>query len=418
MSLKSLGGVLVLLVVAGGSAPMRAQAKPPNRLERLERWIAAVGAHRPGVRDEAVEEFAALPGADREPFTQIAWRFAGFLHDPVRVGRRTIPRESGNERVRMQELAAALLKTTTDTAWLHRAAVFHADVMMLAADLTQQADLEAPERGRPTPGLVNASDGEVHSTGDRNWSLAFGRRLIADVAAPERDDFAGAWFHATSVFLLENRWLGELRPHLVEGEQLRPTDQWILFDQGTLFEAFGGNAVQAVVQGAKLPAGIHPDVPGAAAANEQAAGYFRRIVSAGPSFIEARVRYGRLLIESGRYDDAMLQFDAALSTANDRETLYFAHLFALRAEQGRGHIDAAFEHGRAAAQLFPTAQSAAIALSQLALRTGDLAAAIAPVETIRAMRTDGLRDDPWWRYYLGAGRASQAIIDAAWSTVK
>lgn len=410
--------VLAAAMLSGAGIEAVPPQTPAPRLALFDRWVAAVDAHRPGERDAAVEEFAALPGVDREPLMQIAWKFAGFLHDPIGADRREMSNENGTEIGRLRLLAKAALTRTTDANWLHRAAAFHADVMMLAADLTEQADRNAPGHGRSAPGLLNANDGEFHSTGDRNWSLAFGRRLIADVPSPATDDFAGRWYHATSAFLMARRWFGELKPHLAAGERLRPSDPWIHFDQGTLFEALTGSAVQAVLLSTRLPSGVTPDVPRVDVANAEAMKYYRRVLSAGPTFIEARVRYGRLLVESARYDDAMVQFDVAVSTATDPETLFFAHLFALRAEQGRGHVEAAAEHGRAAARLFPTAQSAQIALSQLALSAGDLTAAIAPVETIRAMRTDGLRDDPWWRYFDGAGRSASAIASAAWAALR
>jgi len=395
-----------------------AQSKAQDRLQLLDRWIAAVAAHHLGERDHAVEEFAALPGVDREPFTLIAWKFMGLLHDPLDKDHRPLPKESEDERVRTRLLAATLLKTTTRDGWLHRAAALHADVMMLAADLTQEADRLAPGTGRGGPQLFEARDGEFQATADRNWSLAFGRRIVADVTSPSTDDFVGAWYHATSAFMLAHGWFGELRPHLQAGERVRPSDEWILFDQGTLFEAYGSGAVQAVVQGAKLPAGTRPDVPMPTELRDTAMGYFRRLLSSGPTFVEARVRYGRLLIEMFQYDAAVQQFDTAITTATDPVTLYYAHLFALRAEAGRGRVAAAAEHGRAAAELFPTAQSADIALSIVALQRGDLTSAAAPIDVIRAMRIDGFRDDPWWEYFQGAGRASQTIVGVAWSLLK
>lgn len=412
----ALGAVMVASVGIGATAVP--QDKSGSRLALLDRWIAAVGAHEPGIRDRPLEEFAALARADRQALVQIASKFTGFLQHPTEADQRDIPKETELERVRTRLVATELLHHTTADDWLHRAAAFHADVMMLASELTQKADLASPRDNKPMRELLVANDGEYQSSSERNWSLAFGRTLVADVSSPETDPFVGAWYHVTSTFLLSNAWLGELRPHLEVGEKLRPADEFIAFDFGTLYEAYGGGRVQAVVQGAAFPTGVRPDVPRAAVLFTTARNYYSRLLSSGPAFIEARVRYGRLLVDAERYDDAMSQFETALRVATDPVTLYYAHLFALRAEQARGHVDAAAAHGRAAATLFPTAQSAQIALSELSLLAGDLPAAGTAIDVIRGMPTNFRRDDPWWQYFEGAGRSATEIRAAVWSTLR
>lgn len=416
-------GVVVFCVLLASGTPL-AQSRTPSRLALLEQWIAAVNDHRPGTRDAALESVAGLAWANRQPLQDIAWQFAGFLRDPDSTNR-VIPRNSPPETSRTRQLAVSELKHRSTNEWLHRAAVLHSDAVMLASDLTARATAEAASRGAVAAGLVNGTDGEFKSTSERNWNLAFGRKLLADVTpAPEKDDFVGAWYHATSAFLFSRGWLGELRPHLEAAERARPWDPWILFDLGTLFDDFTRPAVQAVIQTAKLPAGIRPDVPSLGDSRKLALAYFARVIDAGPAFVEARVRYGRLLTDVGRVDDAVKQLELAVVPSSDPVVQYFGHLFAVRAEQKRGRLADALEHATAAASLFPRAQSARLALSQSRLLMGDPRAAQTELDALGQTAASDPRAlvgeayDPMWNYNIGAGRWESQLIAAMQAQIK
>lgn len=388
--------VLAAALLATAGFGVSQERRATTRGVLVERWVELVETHRPGERDAAVVEIASLAPAARASLMSVA-----------------------EEVVRKQRRASANGSSMTFNAFLHRAAVLHSDAFVFAGDLTYEATARAPNRSRPAAELIDAHDGDVKSTGERNWSLEFGRKLLDQVEPSPRDDaFVGAWYHAMAAFLLSEGWLGELQAHLVRANAVRSDDPRIVFDTGVMYEAFSMSRVQAVVRALELPAGPRANVPAPGVSEERALGYYRRVLELTPGFVEARVRYGRMLLQRGRSGDAVVELARAMTETKDSYLLYHAHLFAARAEQRRGHDAEAVAHCRDAARLFPGAQSAEIALSLAELRMGDVPAAIAPVEEIRQMRTDALRDDPWWSYHTGAGRAAEAVLEAMWKAVK
>jgi hypothetical protein len=66
--------------------------------------------------------------------------------------------------------------------------------------------------------------------------------------------------------------------------------------------------------------------------------------------------------------------------------------------------------------LFPDAQSALLASSQLALLASDVPATLAAVERLGA-RSAVFTADPWWQYHLCAGRDAEDLLKALWGSV-
>ena len=89
----------------------------------------------------------------------------------------------------------------------------------------------------------------------------------------------------------------------------------------------------------------------------------------------------------------------------DPVVVYYAHLFAARADLALKQPDSASAHIRQALALFPDAQTALIVLSQLALMKSDADGALAPVRHLAGLVGDPNHlEDPWWVYDTGAGR--------------
>ena len=75
-------------------------------------------------------------------------------------------------------------------------------------------------------------------------------------------------------------------------------------------------------------------------------------------------------------------------------------LFLGRAEEARGHDEAARAAFERASALYPNAQSPRLALSQIARRAGNRAAAQRELQAIAQLPDDERRrEDPWWLYY-------------------
>jgi hypothetical protein len=88
-------------------------------------------------------------------------------------------------------------------------------------------------------------------------------------------------------------------------------------------------------------------------------------------------------------------------------------MFAGRAKQGLGRFDEASRHYQSALGLFPDAQSALLAASQLAVIQADAAAALAPIERL-GERSLEWKADPWRWYDYCSGRDADELLQALW----
>ena len=92
-------------------------------------------------------------------------------------------------------------------------------------------------------------------------------------------------------------------------------------------------------------------------------------------------------------------------------------MFAGRVAQALGQVDEAAAHYADARTLFPDAQSALVASSQLALLGAHLADALATLERLGpSTAADGA--DPWWHYDLGPGRDADILWRALWPSLE
>ena len=87
---------------------------------------------------------------------------------------------------------------------------------------------------------------------------------------------------------------------------------------------------------------------------------------------------------------------------------YYGWMFHGAALTQAGLPEEALQAFRAAAALYPAAQSPQLAISQLAADSDDAALASAALERVFAAAVDTRRDDPWWRYFRCSGRDDEA----------
>ena len=93
--------------------------------------------------------------------------------------------------------------------------------------------------------------------------------------------------------------------------------------------------------------------------------------------------------------------------------LYYAELFLGAEEEALGNRDAARVAYEQAAELYPTAQSPLLALSQLARRSAIAAARCArSIGCSRCSEETRRHDDPWWWYYVAQARDADELLDA------
>ena len=128
--------------------------------------------------------------------------------------------------------------------------------------------------------------------------------------------------------------------------------------------------------------------------------FFRESLVHRPDHLEARVRHGHVLDDLGRHEEAAEELRRAIADGASDHLLYLAQLFLGRAEEARGRDEAARAAFERASALYPNAQSPRLALSQIARRAGNRAAAQRELHAIAALPDDERRrEDPWWLYY-------------------
>ncbi len=355
--------------------------------------------------------------------------FLGFLS-----GKPTGIKTTGEQL--LASVAGATRQVPGANAFLKRAAVLHADTA-LRREIDRITDAAPPVRPTGLPyspllsqrSLILNRDGEILGDTLADWNWPFARSLLALVSPrPADDPFVAAWYHATSAFMFQHGLYGEVLPHLESAAALLPDDARILFDRACYAEIQGLARNQVLLSDADvlslrlarsrnstnrtpvhlLRLGIPPEDQ----ANDDAEQLFRRALRADPSFIEARVRLGRLLGVRKRHDEAASELATALAAKPTGPLLFYAHLFAGRSAQALGKIADAAGHYKSAAQLFPGAQSAQLALSQAALLESDVPGAL---DSIQRLDNSTKARDPWWSYHFGSGRDTDPLLRAMWA---
>ena len=397
-------GAILAIVIAVTGASGQSQG-PLDSDELVAKWLDAVRFHAAGQTDDSVRWLGSL--------SPDAWK---ALDDGLK-----------------RYFGALARDRSTSRAVIERAVVFHTDAAMFGP----AAPADGLAAGWPTPatpGLVKTMDGAQQGAIDANghWMLA---RLLLDLrlVSPRNDAFGPVWYHATAAYLLQHRLFGEAGTHLQRAASLFPNDARLLFDRGCLSETLGLPSSRAVIDdliarrtpsgelfipGQPPTASARWGLPTEAQANAEAERLFRRALEIDATLIEARVRVARLLEVRGKYDDASAELESVFRGAPiaDPVIAYHAHLFAARASRMLGHSDAAAAHVRDALALFPDAQSALVAASQIALRDADAAAALAPVRRLGSLPADAARrDDPWWSYDTGPGRHAESLLNDMWA---
>jgi len=357
----------------------------------VQRWLDAVRFHAAGQNDEQVKWLGSLPTEH--------WKL-------LNTGLKSYFGQKG-----------------ASNHVIDQAAIFHMDAAMFGPP-APATRLGSAWTGGLTPALYRTQDGELEGREDANWNWILARKILDQLQpAPRSDPFAAFWYHASAAYLFWRGYYGELNTHLEHAGLLFPTDARIAFDRGCLAEALGMPRSQFAIDSllARRPAnrGSALFVPGmgsnsnpraefqtARASNDEAEKRFRQTLQIDPTFAEARIRLARLLELKGKPDDARKEIETALrGPMPDSVVVYYAHLFAARADLALKHPDSASAHIRDALALFPDAQTALIVESQLALMKSDADGALAPVRHLAGLVGDPNHlEDPWWVYDTGAGR--------------
>ncbi len=124
---------------------------------------------------------------------------------------------------------------------------------------------------------------------------------------------------------------------------------------------------------------------------------FRAALSAAPDLDEARVRLGRVLLLQSKPDDALETFRPVRDRL-DRGFAYLVRMFEGEAYEQRSDASRAQESYAAAHDMMPHAESAIVALGNLAFARGRRVEALDILKRLNDASAAGTSKDPWvWR---------------------
>jgi len=383
-----------------------------SRLQRLEQWTAALERHRPGAADAALDAFNDWSPQDFGELKITFYSALQLVGDPTvrtffrppqpggRAGRQVF--YSRDELRDLLEVAKRL-KPLGENHVLRRGAMLHMDAVVLRANGDSRGGA-----GRSEFFILRFDDGQGLGNEDALGQLDFARFLLEWVRPdpedfrpkPSDDDWVRRWYRTLIAYMLAQQHFNV--QDAARGLELFQDDPEVLFFGGVLHETLAAENVQEPLRKSdRLRDGVR--VRSARGEMDLAEDLLRRAVKRNPSFAEARLHLGRVLVEQGQSKAALPELTQALSALQNQTLQYYGQMFLGRAAVETGdtvRARAAFER---ASQLAPAAQSPLMALSQLAYSRGDAseaAALLARVAELPALETD----DPWWFYATAAGR--------------
>ncbi len=382
-------GVMVLALLYGpvfpqAQAPAPQAGAPKSRacahewFNRLQSWSAFVERHDPGALDAPVVHVAGWSASEVDE----------VVDDYLSLGARW---RRGDRTVRhrgctfaVDELRSLMVFADPSPAAinsvLRRAAMFHADVALLAPD-------DASTRAGSDATIMVLDGVVVGRLGlSAHWSA--GRRLLDGIVpAPQEDPFVAVWYHATTAALLLGGNLVGGKQHIEYALRLLPTDANLQFQCGFFHQVSVVPSLEAFVrQRAQELLDIERGRPRASAAlleldehRKAAERRFREAIRLDPTHHEARVRLGLALIQLGRLEDAVPHLRRALPSISGAKLSYVARMLLGQAEEGLGREPEAEALYKEAAALYPRARSPRFALAALLRSSGRTPAAWAIV---------------------------------------
>lgn len=354
-------------------------------------WAAGAGL--------LVLEPAVVAAELRQEYVEILRRYArGERTEAVAAVGKWSERELGQQVAAVQARVVAAERcpacpNALDGLPLKAAVMLHAD-----RDEAERPSSTEAEQPRPCPGR------QARIAGSYAGLLA---RL------PETKDFARRFFLAMT---LRSQWafcLEDARRWGREGLDRFPRDPELLLAWGGVHEegaTLENGGALARMDGA--PIRRQDDGLGARARAkwfEEARRSFSEAIAIDPALVLARVHLGRVLWRLGEGEQARSALaqaqEGALAQAQERARdpmiQYLAHLFLGQVHEDADRLTEAVAEYRAALDLDPQAQSAAVALSHGLRLLGDPESARQVLE--RALSRAGRRSgrDPYWDYIVG-----------------
>ncbi len=351
----------VLLLSPGGSI-----TRP-----RLIAWVNGVNGHRPGEVDDA---WKVLSTYQRDELTAVV---AAIQKGKMPVSAAEIP------------------------SLLRRATVLHTELAIDQVRAFQRSD--------------------VATTGVGALHFSMAGRLVDELRkrAP-KDPVVRVWFVTAGAILLSEREVSIVADLLKRGLTWFPADPQLLLFAGAAYEW----RASFRVQDAEDLGLVRTRIGGRAENLARAEAFYRSAFNQDRTLIEAQVRLGRILGLCGRHTEAVLELEAARASLSrdpsaSRAVQFYSSLFLGDELAAIGRNQLARSSYQSALAIFPGADSAHLALSNLEHSVGARDAALAVVvDMVRQRSTSPL--DPWRDYYrAGEARDVNTLLETlgemAWS---
>jgi len=403
------------------SPPVAAPSRPLSGFPQLQGWIQISKTHTVGEIDDAVRALASMPYERIQAVNRDLLTVRMLLEQDEQAIDAT-PRTAGTgHTLAMKDLAALfdlpddLFRGSDGRAMdareirrpdsaprraiakiLVRAAMLHTDLLTSPARKDLAKHLESDGAAMLSTIRVDDAQGRASADFGVYWNCA---RSAMDVAEPTPDLQAVVreWYVATSAYLLNQRDHSAAKPHLQHARDTIPGEARLALYLGAVNENLAAPPIQALFEGGNGARMIGTRL----ALLHQADYQFRSALLLDPSLNDVRLRLGRTLLLLGRPDEALPILAAAEAGLRRTESKYAAALFSGLAQNELGNrVEARAAFARASA-LFPDAQSARLALAQLAMMSSNHAEALASIQAIKY----GPASDPFWTY----------DIDLAWN---
>jgi hypothetical protein len=437
--------LLTLAISSKAVAQSPASDEGLSRISRLEAWLSAIAAHRPGAYDASVRavstwnkeqlrlvwiDASTIVSLVREPQVNIF-----FITEPTSRNRNSIPRQVSplvpnrstqvlytiGELRRLRELAKEVGARNTpgpENDVLKRGAMLHADIEILSPLGSRPVSNRV--RAGPGSSLLLMDDGKQLGLQDTISHWDMGRRLLDLVRPPDSkkgvkttpdpgaDDTVRRWYLAGCAYM--SRIRRNDPSQFARALELFPDDPDILFFAAAAHEAFAGVRIQSVMQSMSIPREITFDVQSQGAELRRAEQLYKRALERNPHLVEARIRLGRVLGLRGRHDEAIAQLKQGLP-ATDPVLVYYANLFLGGEFAAIGNVAEARRSYERAVAIQPLAQSPLFGLSRVADQAGDRAAALQIVARMMKLpQNERERSDPWWVYEIVQARGVDGLL--------
>lgn len=408
---------LAVLLVVVSALPVRTQDAHPAVIELLTEWVAAVQAHTPGKMDDAAVSIAAWNRSE----LLLAQPFVRAIVDPMGARWRSRPLRRRNVSQTAALAIAGIAPLATSEAavndFIKRAALLHTDAVLLA-DLFPQIVPPPKSRarsevflGRPDELVIaRGPDGRFANfeLGNLHWDYA--RDLLDAVTpTPATDATVALWYRAVMATFASSYSFGEALPHVSRARQVVGSDPGVLFGDAAIQETLASPRIQDYVRVTTLPnEQKFLFVTSGREHLELSESLFRRALQGDPTLVEARIRLARVVSQRGKHEEALAVLKE-VSLHSDAVLAYYTHLVRGDAERALKRSGAAQASYAQALALFPTAQSARLALAHLARVRADRDGAISLLQPTLAAPTPR-DDDPWWEYHRGDGRNVETLF--------